>query len=66
MVFILIAAIDIPSVMKKKTGKVKYLVLIGLIVIIGFTVSLLQIGGKAPISPSKIIEYLVKVVLGEL
>ncbi len=64
--FVIIAAIDIPSMAKKTTGKFKYFVVYGFILIISFAISLLQFVGKAPASPSTFIQNIVKGIMGDM
>jgi hypothetical protein len=61
-VYILILAYDTPSILKLKKASL-HMILYFTISFIGFVVSLLQIIDKPPISPSKIIENIVKAVV---
>jgi hypothetical protein len=63
--FIIITLIDMPAIIKKTEGRWKFLIIYGFIIITGFTISLLQIIKKAPISPSQIIEGIIKGFIGE-
>lgn len=63
--FITIALIDIPSIVKKSKHRVKYIGFYAFILVIGFTISLLQVIDKAPVSPAKVIESIIKRIMGE-
>jgi NADH:ubiquinone oxidoreductase subunit H len=63
--FIIIALIDIPSIVNKSKNRLKYIVFYAFILAIGFTISLLQVINKAPASPSKVIESIIKGITGE-
>ncbi|KNY25600.1 hypothetical protein [Pseudobacteroides cellulosolvens] len=61
-----IALIDIPSIVKKSKHRVKYVGFYAFIIGIGFAISLLQVSGKAPASPAKVIESVIKGIIGEV
>lgn len=63
--FITITLIDIPSIVKKSKHRVKYIGLYAFILVIGFTISLLQVIDKAPASPANVIESIIKGIIGE-
>ncbi|MCX7747837.1 MAG: hypothetical protein N2645_13255 [Clostridia bacterium] len=63
--FMVIACIDVPSLLKKQDSKVKYLTVYGFIIISGFVISLLQVMNKPPVSPAKVIESIIKGITGE-
>lgn len=63
-VYILIVLIDIPSLIPKTSGSKSKVITYCFILIIAFTISLLLLIKKAPTSPSKIIEAIVKDIMG--
>jgi NADH:ubiquinone oxidoreductase subunit H len=62
--FLLLMLVDLPKIIKKTSGKLKYLIVYGFIITLGFTISLLQAIEKAPTSPAKTIEFIVKAIIG--
>lgn len=65
--FIILALIDLPVIIKKDKGsKLKYFVVCSIILIIGFIISLLQITGNRPPSPSLFIQIIIKGIMGEI
>lgn len=66
LIFVLIAIINITSIIKKTTEKVKYIVTYVFILAMSFIVSLLQVVEKSPTSPSKVIETIVKGIIGDI
>lgn len=65
-IFLIVAVIDIPYIAKKTTGKLKCFAAYGFILITGFSISLLQVIEHAPVSPSKVIQTIVKGIMGDL
>ncbi len=63
--FIIITLVDIPSIIKKSKHRVKYIGFYAFIIGIGLTISLIQVMDKAPASPTKVIESIIKGILGE-
>ncbi len=63
-IFIMLIMIDIPTIIKKTSGKLKYLIVYSFIITIGFTISVLQAIEKTPTSPSKAIEFIIKGIIG--
>lgn len=59
LLFILLSIIELRKLLKTKC-KIKHLVTFFVIMILGFIISILQLMKKAPISPSKVIEYIVR------
>lgn len=64
-IFVTITLIDMPSIVKKSKHRVKYAVFYAFILVIGFTISLMQVMDKAPASPAKVIETIIKGIIGE-
>lgn len=60
-IFVIIILIDIPGILKTNK-KIKTMVIYFFLMAAGFVISLLLIIDKAPTSPSKIIERIVKSV----
>ncbi|OPJ55382.1 hypothetical protein [Alkalithermobacter paradoxus] len=61
--YLVIILIDISDLLKSKE-KMKVISIYFSLVIIGFTISYLQIIGKAPTSPSILIENMVRSIMG--
>lgn len=65
-IFLIIVVIDIPYIAKKITGKHRCFAAYGFILITGFIISILQVIERAPVSPSKVIQTIVKGIMGDL
>ncbi|WHH61156.1 hypothetical protein [Petroclostridium sp. X23] len=61
-VFLIIILIDI-GVLLKTNHKIKTMIVYFSLILVGFTISILQVVDKAPQSPSIIIEKIVKLII---
>ncbi len=61
--FVVISMIDIPDLIKEKNDRIKRISLYSFFFIAGLTISILLVVEKAPISPSVIIEMIVKNIM---
>jgi hypothetical protein len=65
VIFILIVIFDLKDILKKSKDIKKYILIYFVIIMLGLTLSILQIIDKPPVSPSKVIESVIKTVVGE-
>jgi hypothetical protein len=61
-VFCIVILIDMPGLLKTN-HRIKGMIIYFFLLTTGFTISLLQMMDKAPISPSKIIENMIKFII---
>lgn len=61
--FVIIILIDLPALLKAN-NRMKTIIVYSALIVAGFTISLLLVIGKKPISPSQIIEKIVKGLIG--
>ncbi|MBS4539332.1 hypothetical protein GOQ27_12725 [Clostridium sp. D2Q-11] len=62
VIFLILIIIDIPYILKKKSAN-RILIVYSLLMIVGFTMSLLQIIDKIPKSPVVLIEKIVTAII---
>lgn len=61
--FVILVLIDLPTLLKAN-HRMKTIIVYTVLMITGFTISLLLVIGKKPVSPSQIIEKIVKGLIG--
>lgn len=62
-IFIVIISINLKDIVKESKNNKNYAKVYFIIIAIGLTISILQVIDKVPISPSKIIEFIVNKVV---
>ncbi|WP_028308812.1 hypothetical protein [Desulfitibacter alkalitolerans] len=62
-IFSVIVFIDLPGLLKKTNQRAKTMIVYFFLLAAGLTISIMQLLEKAPVSPAKIIEKMVKLII---